>query len=181
MPNESARTAPGLRKWKSGRDTTCSLLHTGVEASGNLRIKRFVEKRGGRDREGSFDYFHPLKASPNIQSRTPLLSDHLLFQLSYTSFTFRRQGGVVGGKGEREEIGRERRSVTLQVPPRPRRSLSWATSIDNLLSLSLSPPFSCGYHWYSTQWRQYCVTGTRPASGILGYESGHDDTEQRLL
>lgn len=139
MPNESARTAPGLRKWKSGRDTTCSLLHIGVEASGNLRIKRFVEKRGGRDREGSFDYFHPLKASPNIQSRTPLLSDHLLFQLSYTSFTFRRQGGVVDGKGEREEIGRERRSVTLQVPPRPRRSLSWATSIDNLLSLSLLP------------------------------------------
>lgn len=43
-------------------------------------------------------------------------------------------------KGEDRE---ERRSVTLQVP-RP-RSLSWATSIDNLLSLSLSLlPFLVG-------------------------------------
>lgn len=106
--------------------------------------------RGGR--EESFDYFHPLKASLNIQSRTPFLSryHHLLFQLSYTSFTFRREGWWwwwwwTGGKGERDEIGRERigRSVTLQVP-RP-RSLSWATSIDNLLTLSLSLlPFLVG-------------------------------------
>lgn len=146
----------------------------------NLRIKRFAKR-------GSFDYLRPLKGSclsPNTEPAVPFPG--LFFsELSNTSFTFRRANRGSKARWRVRERETRKKVCCAKFSSSKKKPVSGneASPVVSLSVASRNSPWrsltpSC--HWYSERSRQYCVTRTRPASGIEPTQV-HDDTKSKSL